>query len=408
MIIMQPPQPGPSTNADADAAARTPSKVPLMGIFRNGIWYCNCRPRLPAHQFTVKRDTENRGRTFYTCQHERGKENKCDFWLWAEEARARETNALLSNSRSEFGTPSRRGILKQMTLHESITPRKEKRHWTEKTPISGAAELAELGIARGETAPHNDNHGSNGSPSRERGNEAARPSNVNPEINAARSQGAVCAGSKRKRLEEDDEYGDLSSGEEEELVALTDSSTRYHDAFATPAVATRSTAVDDGIPTPLTERPTRRVLFAVPEDSSAKRQRTNDEPSSSSSSFPTSSSSSGSSSSPSSSQQHASANPAATPGTDAANLTKEVMALLRDQKLDEPVLRAVRAALDRHAAKARGLERGRDASREAVKRAEDRAAQLQRRVAELEEARALDAEARKKMRIDLMKLYLES
>ncbi|KAI1490381.1 hypothetical protein F5X96DRAFT_669733 [Biscogniauxia mediterranea] len=411
---MQPPQPGPSTNAGADAsaadaAARTPSKVPLMGVFRNGIWYCNCRPRLPAHQFTVKRDTENRGRTFYTCQHERGKENKCDFWLWAEDARPREINALLSNSRSEYGTPSRRGTLKQMTLHESITPRKEKRHWTEKTPISGAAELAELGIARGETAPHSDNHGSDSSPSREQENEAARPSNVKPEINAARSQEAVCAGSKRKRLEEDDEYGgDFSSGEEDELVALTDSSTRYHDAFATPAVATRSTAVDDGIPTPLTERPTRRVLFAVPEDSSAKRQRTNDEPSSSSSSFPTSSSSSRSSSSPSSSQQHASANPAATPGTEAANLTKEVMTLLRDQKLDEPVLRAVRAALDRHAAKARGLERGRDASREAVKRAEDRAAQLQRRVAELEEARALDAEVRKKTRIDLMKLYLES
>ncbi|KAI5923237.1 hypothetical protein F4810DRAFT_669469 [Camillea tinctor] len=374
---MEPSQPGPSTSAAfAATTTGTPSKVPPNGVFRNGTWLCNCQPRLAALQFTVKRDTENRGRSFYTCPRERGKENQCDFWLWAEDARARETSAL-------FGTPSRRGILKQMTLHESITPRKEKRHWTEKTPISGAAELAELGVAQGESASVSN--------SQKEAKEESSPSHIKLGTVAARKE-APCAGSKRKRDEEEDDYGDFSSGEEEELVALTDQSTRYRDALATPAAAPRSAAVDEGIPTPLTERPTRRVLFAVPESSATKRQRTDDL--SSSSSQP--SSSSGSSSSPSSSQQQQHTTPSA-----GDTLTSEVMALLRDQPIDEPVLRAVRVALDRHAAKARGLERGRDAAREAIKRAENR-------IAELENARAHDADARKKMRIELMRLYRES
>lgn len=77
-------------------------------------------------------------------------------------------------------------------------------------------------------------------------------------------------------------------------------------------------------------------------------------------------------------------------------------------KLEEPVLRDVRAALERHAAKARGLERGRDASRLAAKKAEARAAELQERVADLENRRRMDAENRRKTRGKLLELYGDS
>ncbi|KAI1499147.1 hypothetical protein F5X99DRAFT_292849 [Biscogniauxia marginata] len=419
---MQPSQPPASSSAAGSA-----SKVPLNGLFRNGTWHCNCQPRLPAVQFTARRDTKNRGRTFYTCQLERGKGNKCDFFLWSEDARAREVGALISNSRSEAETPSRRKF-KQVTLHESITPRSEKRHWAEKTPISGAAELADLGITRAEasetarssstlkasTSTRQDDIDDHGSSSEE---DEVRLVDAGAETGAA-EQKSPSAGSKRKRS--DEEYSDFSSGEEEELVALTDRSSRgrFHDALATPVAAARSVNVEDGMPTPVTRRPVRRVLFADPEVNTAKRQRTDD---GSASAVPhphnhqqqqqsdTSPSSSLSSSSSSSQQQQQQQQQPPTPGTtDAADVTHEVMALLRGQKIDESVLRAVRGTLDRHAARARGLERGRDASREAVRKAEARAARLQQRVAELENARTLDAEARRKMRTELMKIYRDS
>ncbi|KAI1415979.1 hypothetical protein F5Y13DRAFT_155802 [Hypoxylon sp. FL1857] len=383
-------------------APSTPSssRAPVKGLFRNGVWHCNCIPRLPAVLLQVRKDTPNKGRSFYTCQKDKDKKNKCDFFLWAEDAYEREIGSVLTNARSEVeGTPSRKPKKRQRTLHESITPAQEKRHWSEKTPVTSLSELNRMLNPGGSTPSATTKSSTLKSSSTLKGGSSAAPepvSSTDDEDEQIRSTPSV--GSKRKRSDVE-EYSDLSSGEEEELVALATSSVqaqnKHRNAFETPTASRIQVKVEDGMPTPLTEKPVRRVLFADPEVSTTKRSRTEAFVSASTPILPQSSQSPAST--PSSSQQG--------PGKD---VTQEVMALLDGQNLDNHVLRNVRSTLEKHAAKARGLERGRDVSREAVKKAEARVAELQQRIADLENQRKLDAEARVKLRSDLMKLYRES
>ncbi|XXG94608.1 hypothetical protein Hte_000865 [Hypoxylon texense] len=408
----------------------TPSgRFPQTGLFRGGVWHCNCSPRLPAIRLIVKKDTPNKGRSFYTCQKDRDKANKCDFFLWAEDASEREVGSVLTNSRSEMdGTPSRRPK-RQRTIHESITPAKEKRHWSEKTPVTSIAELNRLtggtpsATAASSTAKGSPSIAQEMSPENLEGlfssdeDDLTIPPTISASRPSALAPGTPCvhpstlsglsACAKRKRAAAD-EYSDFSADEEEALVALVNSSSqssqdKHRNVFDTPAPAAGATHVrEDGMPSPLTERPVRRVLFADPEVSNSKKPRANGGLAASIHNRPLGTSPAPTT--PSSSQE---SGVRTTPGRD-ANMTQEIMSLLEGQKLDAGVLRSVRSALDRHAARAKGLERGRDASREAAKKAEGRVAELQQRIADLENQRKLDADARQKMRTDLMKLYRES
>ncbi|EXJ88697.1 hypothetical protein A1O1_05629 [Capronia coronata CBS 617.96] len=69
------------------------------GAFINGIWHCECQPRLPADKLQTKNGGRNHGRWFYTCQKPMHK--RCNFFLWSDAAKVREEAAVLSNSRSE-------------------------------------------------------------------------------------------------------------------------------------------------------------------------------------------------------------------------------------------------------------------------------------------------------------------
>ncbi|KAI1764791.1 hypothetical protein GGR53DRAFT_300396 [Hypoxylon sp. FL1150] len=407
----------------------TPSSraAALTGQFRNGVWHCNCSPRLPAVRLIVRKESANKGRAFYTCQKDREKKNKCDFFLWAEDANEREIGSVLTNSRSETdGTPSRRPK-RQRTIHESITPAKEKRHWSEKTPVTSIAELNRMigtpsaaatatpasTTVKGSPAPAQDM-----SPaelekffsSDEDEIKPAAPTSATVSTSwpsATQSTPSLCA--KRKR--DADEYSDFSADEEEALVALVNSSSQSSqdkrcDAFATPAAAggrTTTHVVEDGMPSPLTERPVRRVLFADPEASNAKKPRANGGLAASIHNRPLGSSPS---STPSSSQEGR----VGTPGKDSGigNMTQEVMSHLGGLIIPDNVLRGIRGTLEKYTAKAKGLERGRDASREAAKKAESQVVELRKRIADLENQRQIDAEARQKTRADILQLYRES
>ena len=37
-------------------------KVPHKGLFTDGVWHCNCDPRLPAQHFQTKNGGKNHGR----------------------------------------------------------------------------------------------------------------------------------------------------------------------------------------------------------------------------------------------------------------------------------------------------------------------------------------------------------
>ncbi|PYI19649.1 hypothetical protein BO99DRAFT_402451 [Aspergillus violaceofuscus CBS 115571] len=98
--------------------------IRLKGLFVEGMWHCNCPDRKPANKFQVKNHGTNHGRYFYTCQSQ-----KCDFFLWASDAELREKATVLSNSRSEPNpattqtTPTKR----PRVFHGLLTPQTEPR-----------------------------------------------------------------------------------------------------------------------------------------------------------------------------------------------------------------------------------------------------------------------------------------
>ncbi|KAI1447932.1 hypothetical protein F5Y02DRAFT_376734 [Annulohypoxylon stygium] len=407
------------------------SKTPLKGLFRNGVWHCDCTPRLPAVQLTVTRETANKGRSFYTCQKDKNKQNKCNFFLWSEDAHAREVGAVLTNSRSEAdNTPSRKPK-RQRTLHESITPAKERRPDGEKTPVTSISELNRL-LGRDQNGQSTASSATLQSETLRGGSSSANKESTNNDLGSLFTSdedsddideifrelgdkpqsgaihGTPSAGSKRKRPEVD-EFSDFSSGDEAELATITDNSaktqTRHRNAFETPS-ASRTVTVEDGLPTPLTDKPVRRVLFAD-QESAAKRPRTDNN-----GSFSTPAASTSFTSASASTPKHTSTTPSSTPsssqGKNNPTITDEVMGFLTGVQLDKNTEHAIRSALDRHAARSRGLEKGRDAAREAIKTSKAQIAELRGKIVDLENQKRLDADARQKMRTDLMNLYRAS
>ncbi|KAF1825914.1 uncharacterized protein K489DRAFT_406721 [Dissoconium aciculare CBS 342.82] len=98
------------------------AKATARGVFADGVWHCDCTPRLPAEHFKVKKEGTNKGRWFYTCQLDADK--RCGFFLWDEEAKPREAAAVLGNSRSEPGAGAQR---QTEQLAQPVTPAKESR-----------------------------------------------------------------------------------------------------------------------------------------------------------------------------------------------------------------------------------------------------------------------------------------
>ncbi|RYP06293.1 hypothetical protein DL765_009564 [Monosporascus sp. GIB2] len=411
------PRAGGGTSDAAPSTPPPPSRPD--GLLRDGVWYCNCTPRLPAVQFTVRRETKNKGRSFYGCPKKRGEGNQCDLFLWAEDARSREVDAVLMTKSPETPGSSRKKM-RQTTLHACVTPRTDRsRRLDERTPITEVADLnltAREGDgaaapaptpATAETATLRASSASSSAPPPVAADDLNLDSDLSTDAedelarmaDAATPSSSANTGSKRKRPEDEDEYSDFSSDEEEQLVAIADRSSgpgggKKRDAFATPSTPvgrTHDVEMAGGMPTPLTDKPVRRVLFADPEAGSSpstthrgnnnKRPRTVDE--------------AGHRTSPSTSAGESTHD----------DVTREVMLLLQALKgADEAVLRHVRAALERHAARARGLERGRDAARRAARDAEARVAELQRRVADLEDRRAVDADSRRRLRSGMPEL----
>ncbi|KAK7987698.1 hypothetical protein PG989_008013 [Apiospora arundinis] len=416
----------------------TPTKQPSNGYFTKGQWHCNCQPRLPAVQFQVRRKTKNEGRWFYTCQKDRtkgapGAPEHCGFFLFAEDARLREEGALFNNSNNEppsaTQTPSKR--LKQTTLSASVTPRAQSERRVGSTPITSVAELGrQVGVpvagvnsVSSTAAPtlssatmraSDKSDGTIGGDvetdseledDSEDGFSQAKPSTAGA---GARIQTqSARTGAKRKRpateLDEED-FGDWSSDEERQAVLITDSTStrgteghgRKRDAFATPAISRTAKDTTTGMATPsLTDKPIRRVLFAEPEiQSSTKRQRTDE---------------GGSFTNPTATTPSSSQDSATTPGSHAGALdvTDTIMGLLKGQSLSDQVRDEVRLALQKFESRAKGLERGRDASRQALTKLEERVAKQQARIVDLENQRRIDAETRQKMRSGMMKLYSE-
>ncbi|KAI0200186.1 hypothetical protein F4808DRAFT_429962 [Astrocystis sublimbata] len=481
----------------------SPPEKPKHGVFQNEKWLCNCDPRLDAVVKTVSKKSKNHGRRFYACP-KYGQGNHCDMFLFVEDARPREYEYLKSNGRSE--TKRQMTITESMN---TPSKNKDKRRSDDATPLAHVVEpqadmsnskhSVTTASAKAATASRpttstsyitispdsspstaqtstlkasSGDSGNNGkgnmatlsrtddfydTTSDEDESQESRRGGSSRTIGTIGSSSArpgtvaatPTAGAKRKRAldEEEDLLGDLSSDGEEELVAVTDRSSRsfnalgkrpqHQSSFTTPSALRTTDVLPNGLPTPsLTkDKSVKKVLFrdevTVMDDSSknqntrhgknagasastsasaAKRQRLDDDdderiPATASKSpspathasrlFGTDATIEPSSTSlpptlPQPQPQSLSSSSSPSPGTTSSttsNLTTEIMALLQNSTIDASVRSAVRQTLDKHVSQAKGYERGRDAARKAAKEADDRAAALQGRVDELEKAR---------------------
>ncbi|BCS06531.1 hypothetical protein ALUC_10912S [Aspergillus luchuensis] len=99
--------------------------VPLRGLFLDGVWRCNCPERPPAVKFQTKNHGVNHGRWFYVCQ--KPQEKRCRFFLWANDAEVREKHAVLTNSRTEPAADSFSSTTTTATISTPETPSKKPR-----------------------------------------------------------------------------------------------------------------------------------------------------------------------------------------------------------------------------------------------------------------------------------------
>lgn len=118
-------------------------KTSKRGAFLNGIWHCDCEPRMPADKFQTRKAGANHGRWFYTCQ--KAQHKSCNFFLWADEAQTREQSAVLKNSRSEMlATPQT--PRKNFKSFEPPTPDTRPKHTPTKQTVPTSALRAQTSL----------------------------------------------------------------------------------------------------------------------------------------------------------------------------------------------------------------------------------------------------------------------
>lgn len=360
----------------------SPRTTALKGVFSDGIWHCNCTPRLPAEHFKVKKEGKNQGRWFYTCQNQQTE--RCDFFLWDEDAKLREEGAILNNSRTE---PSPRKVSAAQDGWDAGRSR---------TGAGGMFAGVNPGASR--HLKVEDECTDEGSPTQSSFT-PNQPSN----------------GAKRKADEahlshdDDDEalYWPLTGQEEQDLVEAADATVSLPETprkaaktgvFSTPATTVEKKrtipwlqASTAGHPTPQTPTTSTRLKLnevttpskpplqsfpPIPEPTYAPTptlRATNPESNTKSPSPPTR-------------KKDALSNPA----DSSSSLTTEALATLSSISIPSEVLSNLRGVLSKHDLKAQGVLKGRDISRLALKAKDAKILELHARIASLEAEREVD------------------
>lgn len=214
-----------------------------------------------------------------------------------------------------------------------------------------------------------------------------------------------CPPSKRKRDAFEDDFVEMDSDEERQMLSMAERSAKGkdkasqatpQDAFTTPTNP-QSTDVTNGLPTPSVTR----TLFQNGESRNSKRHKnvSFEEPPN------TTSTTSSKTLTPGTAEPNT---PSSSPSTESYDATDEVMALLRPHKLDASVLSAVRGVLATSARRTKGIAMGRDSARAAVREKDARIAKLQERVAALENKDRVNHNQITNMKAGIMRLYQDN
>ncbi|GAB7328166.1 hypothetical protein MBLNU13_g00194t1 [Cladosporium sp. NU13] len=356
------------------------------GVFADGIWHCDCTPRLPAEHFKVKKESKNQGRWFYTCQNQ--EPQRCGFFLWDEDAKLREEGAVLNNSRSE---PKSR-------------------------QVTAAQDGWDAGRSRGGMFAGIDPMAKGTDSDSKKVDDETTDDDSSPP--AYFSQRHNISGAKRKadaanldgdHDSEDDELlqWPLTGQEEQDLIDAADS--------VVPAPETPRKAVKTGIyATPATTVEKKRTLpwlqnkldeSGLPETTSVSASHQNDYLASPSKQYtktlppipeqlypptPTLQANTPDAYSKSASNPGRFKDALANPPDGTSSLTNEVLSALSDTQVPDEVLTTLRGILNKHDLKSQGVVKGRDISRLALKAKEAKIVELQARVASLRAERELD------------------
>merc|ERR1712070_405595 len=354
------------------------SAVRPKGVLWDGIWQCNCTPRLPAEHFKVKKEGKNQGRWFYTCQQQQ--EKRCDFFLWDEDAKPREEAAVLSGKRTEPSAVNSGGQTQD--------------GWN-----------AGRGYAQNEYGPVfntgtiSDNGGSNRQAS-------AKPSSPPPPYSSPLDQvkkTGLKRGANSVNMDDEDEEAfswSLTAQEEQDLAKVTaytapetPNKAQKTGVYATPATSgkrklpwempqqqpvTPSTAGTNGKPViDYFQSPSKRpVAFSpISEEQEPVVETPYIAPTPTTAQTPTSA------------RHH---NALVNPADSASTLTAEALSALSAVRLPPDVLSNLRSILSKHDLKTQGVTRGRDISRLALKSKEAKIAELQKKIESLEADMELD------------------
>lgn len=414
--------------------------------------------RKPALFLTVKKEGANKGKHFYTCDTKR-----CDFFLWEQDAKARERDALLThNCRSENGIVGRIQAKGEPPATPTFAPRSTTTTTTAYPPPPKTAPQQRIFTGapqrRGSVSQDSDylsydtdegdetqqaHAGSFGGGSSQTTQNGARPPSA-----AVQQRGrmpdfacqAATPSAKRKRSvflpdSSDEEFGGsvLDDSEvERELAAATDESVRKK-LFQTPAAERTVDRIGGGgLPTPATrtgrnslliadedhERSSKRPRFtapgSIPEDNVDTQSQLQSLPAGQGHALYI-----GDVGTPTPYRSTDALAPSAAPastvvspfktstGSDYLKIADEVMALLAGQPVSEATRRSVRQAMERHEMRVKGVVMGRDAARGALEARDGRIAELQARVVALENARRFDRGRLRELSEGLMHLTQE-
>lgn len=359
---------GPSSNHRGGRGGRgrgghNAQRNQQRGLFSDGIWHCDCDPRLPAEHFRVKKEGPNKGKWFYTCQEQQPK--KCGFFLWDEDAKPREEAAVLSGKRREPGGQDGWNAGREMASESNKGPR--------------AKGLFERNVRQ---TVHS-------------GDESTQSESPPPDYS---TQPPGTNGAKRSAYAAEldgDEFDDwsLNAHDEARLANAADTATPItpHKAQKTGVYATPATTAKRKLPwleQPEPTTPMRQTedYFTTPSKqpkNTSNTQSTFTEPGT-----PTIPHTLATASTPSPPTRHRDA--LLNPADDESSLTSEVLASLSSAHIPAETISNVRSILTKHDLRAQGIKKGRDVSRLALRAKDAKIAELQARIASLEADRELE------------------
>lgn len=334
---------------------------PKKGRFIDGVWHCNCDPRLPASHFQVKKDSANKGRWFYCCTNP--KETQCGFFLWEEHAKLREEETLLGNGRTEQD-------MVDVTPKAPETPGRERMGrsagWLDEdpqTPVSMQERAAyptpgESRVTKGRSTQATLMV------------ERSSPTYTYDSLSGdhfdtpkPRDAGLTVADIMARKRKADSDF--------------EDSTPKAQKLGSPPPSHLRSTSKDLVKPEARIERYTtpstvRRLDFGT--SSATKIPPT---PANAQASYPPTT--------PTPSRINSSPD-----GEGNYNITSSVLSILQSTAMPRGTRQSIRQTLNSYALRVSGIERGRDITRVALKKKDEKIAELEQRILQLEQERELD------------------